>query len=798
VASYNFLGNASSVQVHQGQTIWDLAQVWSSSNIKPEETRKDFYNTLQNAVIGTDGIQPTIIDPNAQVRVTVSWDKIIYASGATQTISASAVRQEPDTNPVTVGHVRSFGLFVWEYDPQTQAKNLIVLMSMNDDRQNSIFRIMRAVNGNPLWVPVNNNSLLVPGSTWSPPAWASPGNPRKNGYNWIGDATEPFLYVISSNDGRNGYPTYHVSGQFAPRTRPNNDRFNDQGLLPSDTSWNNAEGAGGNGRTGQTASFAWTPQAGKVYVVVAIASQALCGNGDEAAHVRYHVFSTIGNDAAVTITGPETMVRSDIGNEQYLVTVTHQQGSQALEHAAVDITPDRGSFTEGVVRFSEGSCARLTGSAVYRCSIGSIRPGTTHQIAITIPRSEIVRLSDRNQFGLTATLIDSRTGNSYPDRTQDNNRARMTTTIVDGIDIGVRIETLNPAVIVIPSEQTTALGSVTLTVNRNEASEKGGKATSWIRYRLAAPDGLSPNIVAVEQCVNNGCSSISPSVHRSRNTAAISVLPPMMAENQEVSYRITYRIDNVPQGTDLSIGHTIARIDKIIRDDQTTVDDANPLNDTDIERGYLYRWEPLGRNGVTTRWWYTSKTFPGRLYEAQRVTIRWPIGETIALAPSATIDRPERQIGPFVLRSQIVAWGPHITSTEGSVLFNPASQSCPWSRAAPLTNVPQQEQRKVGVCALTVIPDRDVSRGRVQTDGFFIHPPQDTQDTPSAWNPSPNQRARPGSTIRVRPTIYILHQIYEAPWIDLDEDGVSGGLLASDIEKVSGTPMDIQWSESVR
>jgi hypothetical protein len=158
----------------------------------------------------------------------------------------------------------------------------------------------------------------------------------------------------------------------------------------------------------------------------------------------------------------------------------------------------------------------------------------------------------------------------------------------------------------------------------------------------------------------------------------------------------------------------------------------------------------------------------------------------------------ERQIGLFVLRSQIVAWAPHITLTEGSVLFDPASSSCPWSRAAPLTNVPQQEQRKVGKCALTVIPDRDLSRGRVQTDGFFIHPPQDTRDTPLAWNPSPNQRTRPGSIIRVRPTFYILRQIYEASWIDLDEDGVPGGLLASIIERVSGTPMAIQWSESVR
>jgi hypothetical protein len=705
------------------------------------------------------------------------------------------VRKEPNT--ATVGHVRSFGLFVWEYDPHTQAKDLIVLMSMNDHRQPySIFRIMRAANDNPLWVR---------GAAWSPPQWASPGNPQKNGYNWIGEAQQPFLYVISSNDGDGRYPSYHVTnetGRFPPQTRPSNDIRNDQGLLPRDTKWHNIDGQGGNyGRDGQTASFAWTPKAGKVYVVVAIASQDLCGQGDNAAHVRYHVFSTIGNDAAVTITGPETMVRSEIGNEQYLVTVTHHQGSQALDYVAVDITPDRGSSMEAEVSSSRGPCVPLTnitGRAGYRCPIGSIQPGMTHPIAITIPRSEIVRLSDRNQFGLTATLVDSRTGRIYPDRTPDNNQARMTTAIVEGLDIGVRITTLNPAVIVLPSEQPTAFGSVTLTVKRNTASESSGKATSWIRYSLAAPDGLLPNIVAVEQCAGTRCSPISPSVHRSRNTATISVRPPMLAENQEVSYRITYRINNVPQGTYLSVGHAIERIGQIIRDDQTTVDDANPLNDTDTERGYLYRWEPLDGAEVTTRWWYTSKTFPGQLYEAQRVTIRWPIGETIALAPSATIDRPERQIGLFVLRSQIVAWGPHITSKEGSVLFDPASSSCPWSRAAPLTNVPQQEQRKVGVCALTVIPDRDLSRGRVQTDGFFIHPPQDTQDTPSTWNPSPNQRTRPGSIIRVRPTFYILRQIYEASWIDLDEDGVPGGLLASIIEPVSGTPMDIQWSESVR
>jgi len=743
-------------------------------------------------VIGTDGIQPIVIVPGPQLQVTVSWDKIIYRAGASQALPASSVRQESLDR---VGDVRSFGLFVWEYDPHTQAKDPIVLMSMNDDRQGRIFRIMRAANDNPLWVQ---------GAAWSPGPWASPGNPQENGYNWIGEAQQPFLYVISSNDGDGRYPSYHVTatGPFAPRTRPSTDLRNDQGLLPGNTKWNNNEGTSGNWpRDGQTASFAWTPKAGKVYVVVAIASQVLCGDGDNAAHVRYHVFSTIGNDAAVTITGPETMVRSEIGNEQYLVTVTHQQGSQALDHVAVDITPDRGSSMEAEVRSSRGPCVPLTnitGRAGYRCPIGSIQPGTTHQIAITIPRREIVRLSDRNQFGLTATLVDSRTGHIYPDRTPDNNQARITTAIVEGLDIGVRITTLNPAVIVIPSEQTTALGSVTLTVKRNAASESSGTATSWIRYTLAAPDGSPPNIVTVLQCASNRCILISPSVHRSHNTATISVRPPMMAENQGVSYRITYRITNVPQGTSLSVGHAIERIGQIIRDDQTTVDDANPLNDTDTERVSLYRWEPLDLDGVTTRWWYTSKTFPGRLYEAQRVTIRWPIGETIALAPSATIDRPERQIGLFVLRSQIVAWGPHITSKEGSVLFDPASRSCPWSRAAPLTNVPQQEQRKVGVCALTVIPDRDLSRGRVQTDGFFIHPPQDTQDTPSAWNSSPNQRARPGSTIMVRPTFYILRQIYEASWIDLDEDGVPGGLLASIIEPVSGTPMEIQWSESVR
>jgi hypothetical protein len=791
-----FLRDDQSVQVNQGPTIWNLAQQWSSWNIKDPAVKQDFYTTLQNAVIGTDGIQPIVIAPDAQLQVTVSWDKIIYRAGASQALPASTVREESDR----VGDVRSFGLFVWEYDPHTQTKALIVLMSMNDDRQPSIFRIMRAANDNPLWVG---------DAAWSPPPWASPGKPRENGYNWIGAAQNPFLYVISSNDGDGRYPSYHVTGVtglFPPLTRPitklpnGRDLFNDQGLLPRDRKWNNIEGTNGNNpKDGQTAVFAWTPKAGKVYVVVAIASQALCGDGDNAAHVRYHVFSTIGNDAAVTITGPETMVRSEIGNEQYLVTVTHRQGSQALEHVAVDITPDRGSSMEAVVNPSSGSCERRTDRAGYRCTIGPIQPGTMHQIGVTIPRSEIVRLSDRNQFGLTATLIDSRTGRIYPDLTQDNNQARMTTTIVEGLDIGVRIKTVNPAVIVLPSDQPTALGSVTLTVNRNAANESGGKATSWIRYSLAAPDGLSPDIVAVEQCAGTQCIPINPSVRRSRNTATISVLPPMMAESQEVSYRITYRITNVPQGTYLSVGHAIERIGQIIRDNQTTVDDANPLNDTDTERGYLYRWEPLGLDGVTTRWWYTSKTFPGQLYEAQR-TIRWPIGETIAVAPGATIDRPERQIGLFVLRSQIVAWGPRITlpEGEGSVLFDPASMSCPWSRAAPLTNVPQQEQRKVGKCALTVIPDRDVSRGRVQTDGFFIHPPQDTRDTPSAWNPSPNQRARPGSTISVRPTIYILRQIYEASWIDLDEDGVPGGLLASTIEPVSGTPMDIQWSESVR
>jgi hypothetical protein len=786
-----FLQDDQSVQVRQGSSSWNLAQQWSRSNIKPPAERQNFYDTLQNAVIGTDGIQPIVIVPDAQAQVTVSWDKIIYRAGASQALPASSVRQEESLG--RVGDMRSFGLFVWEYDPHTQDKALIMLMSMDDDRQGRIFRIMRAANGNPLWVH---------GSAWSPPPWESPGNPQENGYNWIGEAQQPFLYVISSNDGDGRYPSYHVSGRFPPRTRPISPPPNDQGLLPGNMKWTNIEGTGGNNpESGQTASFAWTPKAGKVYVVVAIASQTLCGDGDTAAHVRYHVFSTIGNDAAVTITGPETMVRSEIGNEQYLVTVTHHQGSQALDSVAVDITPDRGSSMEAEVSSSRGPCVPLTnitGRAGYRCPIGSIQPGTTHPIAITIPRREIVRLSDRNQFGLTATLIDSRTGRSYPDRTPDNNQARMTTAIVEGLDIGVRITTLNPAVIVLPSEQPTAFGSVTLTVTRNTASERSGTATSWIRYSLAAPDGLLPNIVAVEQCAGTQCSTISPSVHRSRNTATISVLPPMMAENQEVSYRITYRITNVPQGTYLSVGHAIERIGQIIRDDQTTVDDANPLNDTDTERGYLYRWEPLNGAEVTTRWWYTSKTFPGQLYEAQRVTIRWPIGETIALAPSATIDRPERQIGLFVLRSQIVAWGPHITSREGSVLFDPASRSCPWSRAAPLTNVPQQEQRKVGVCALTVIPDRDLSRERVQTDGFFIHPPQDTQDTPSAWNPSPNQRARPGSIIRVRPTFYILRQIYEASWIDLDEDGVPGGLLASIIEPVSGTPMDIQWSESVR
>jgi hypothetical protein len=751
--------------------------------VKLPSVKQSFYDTLAQAI--TDTTQnPIVITPNEDMDLTVSWDNIEYALSATQRALASTVRRDEPSRenvPGRVGNVRSFGMFVWEYDPNTQAKQLIVLMMMDDDRISSRFRIMRAVKHLP---------FHVPGHFWSPVEWSNPAISQ-----WKGNSIVPFLAVIAGNDGDGNYPQYHVSNRFPIQSMPVFGN-NDQGLRPKDESWWNQERGGENGISNQVTTFRWRPQSGRIYVVVAIAMQALCGDGDVAAHVRYQLFSTVGNDADIAITGPDTMVRSDIGYEQYLVTVQHREGTSPLSNAAVRLAPL--PATAQVVLYhgnnTTGSACRIDGTS-GRCDIGQIAPNASYTISISIPRSDIVALSQQQRYTLTATLIDG-SGNIYPDRRTDNNRASLTTAVIEGIDIGVQVQDMRPDFIDVPIHQTSGSGQVLLAVTRPPAVEQTERATSWVRYRLSTPEGMTPSIISLERLDGTVWVRVGGTVRSSNTTVMTSFLPPMMEPGQRVLYRLTYQIDNVPQGTYVSVGHSIERIGEIIRENNSTVADGNPLNDRDSQRSYLYRWEPLSQDLVNVRWWYTSKTFSGEMYEAQRGTIRWPIGETMALVASATVNRPEENLGIFHIRTQIVAWAPDIQIT--SRVFNPTTDTCPWSPAAPLSAVPTEELRKIGACALHVIPEAQLSRSQVQTYGFPIHPAQDTRDIPWAWNPTPNQRAVPGSSIDVRARFYILREIYEAPWIDIDEDGVYGGRMASLVEPLPSAPMRIQWTESVR
>ena len=743
--------------------------------------KQEFYNTLAQAI--TDTTQnPIVIATDAAMDLTVSWDNIDYALSETLRARASTVRRE---TPNTVGNVRHFGMFVWEYDPDKQTRQLIVLMMMDDDRQDSHFRIMRAVKHLP---------FHVPGHPWSPPAWSNPND----SFQWTNNSTVPFLAVIGMNDGDAKYPNYHVSdNRFPIQLTPDPTKRNDQGLLPSDSEWWNNEGETKiAGISNQVTTFRWQPQSGRIYVVVAIAMQALCGEGDVAAHVRYQLFSTVGNDADIAITGPDTMVRSDIGYEQYLVTVQHREGTSPLSNAAVRLAPLPATAQVVLYRGNDttGSACSIEGTN-GRCDIGQIAPNASYTISISIPRSDIVALSQQQRYTITATLIDG-SGNIYPDRRTDNNRDSFTTAVIEGIDIGVQVQDMRPDLIDIPIHQTSGSGQVILAVTRPPAVEQTERATSWVRYRLSTPEGMNPSIISLERRDGTNWVPVGGAVRSSNTTVMTSFLPPMMASGQQVLYRLTYQIDNVPQGTYVSVGHSIERIGEIIRENNSTVADGNPMNDRDGQRSYLYRWEPPNQDLVNVRWWYTSKTFSGEMYEAQRGYVRWPIGETMALVASATVNRPEENIGIFHIRTQIVAWAPNIEITDQ--VFDPTTNTCPWSPAAPLSTVPVKEHRKIGACALHVIPETQLSRSQVQTYGFPIHPAQDTQDIPWAWNPTPNQRAVPGSFIDVRARFYILREIYEAPWIDIDEDGVYGGRMASSVEPLQSAPMRIQWTESVR